>query len=270
SCAARDDRAAPAAGCDPRARAGAAPRRRRMLRRRRDLRRDASGTRRADPPGQARRDPIDRRLRGRAGQPRLRHADRRRAAAGGRLDAGPAPDRAARRELPAPDGIGPGERGRGRSVSIVRTEGGVETTQWPNALGGPAAAQARILERLRTLVEQESPSGDVARVSALALEVAAMLETAGLEVDRIEAPGYGINLRARLEGAEPELEPVVVLAHLDTVHPVGTLERQPFRVVGDRAEGPGIYDRSEERRVGEECRCRWSPRHPGVQRRRKR
>lgn len=127
-------------------------------------------------------------------------------------------------------------------MSIVRTEGGVETTQWPNALGGPAAAQARILERLRTLVEQESPSGDVAQVSALALEVAAMLETAGLEVDRIEAPGYGINLRARLEGAEPELEPVVVLAHLDTVHPVGTLERQPFRVVGDRAEGPGIYD----------------------------
>src|SRR5690606_131822 len=195
-----------------------------------------------DPPGQARRDPIDRRLRGRDGQPRLRHADRRRAAAGGRLDAAPAPDRAARRELPAPDGIGPGERGRGPTASMRRTEGGVETTQWPNALGGPAAAQARILERLRTLVEQESPSGDVARVSALALEVAAMLETAGLEVDRIEAPGYGINLRARLEGAEPELEPVVVLAHLDTVHPVGTLERQPFRVVGDRAEGPGIYD----------------------------
>lgn len=127
-------------------------------------------------------------------------------------------------------------------MTIVGEGRGVDMAQWPRALGEPAAAQARILERLRKLVEHESPSGDVARISDLALEVAAMLEAAGLEVDRIDAPGYGINLRARLEGAEPDLEPVVVLTHLDTVHPVGTLERQPFRVVGDRAEGPGIYD----------------------------
>jgi glutamate carboxypeptidase len=39
--------------------------------------------------------------------------------------------------------------------------------------------------------------------------------------------------------AEPHL---LVLGHLDTVHPVGTLQRQPFTVSADRVTGPGCYD----------------------------
>ncbi len=33
-----------------------------------------------------------------------------------------------------------------------------------------------------------------------------------------------------------------MLSHLDTVHPIGFIERLPFRVEGDVAFGPGIYD----------------------------
>jgi glutamate carboxypeptidase len=33
-----------------------------------------------------------------------------------------------------------------------------------------------------------------------------------------------------------------VLSHLDTVHPLGFIERLPFRIEGDIAFGPGIYD----------------------------
>ena len=33
-----------------------------------------------------------------------------------------------------------------------------------------------------------------------------------------------------------------MLSHLDTVHPLGFIERLPFRVEGDSAFGPGIYD----------------------------
>jgi glutamate carboxypeptidase len=33
-----------------------------------------------------------------------------------------------------------------------------------------------------------------------------------------------------------------VLSHLDTVHPIGFIERLPFRIEGDVAYGPGIYD----------------------------
>ena len=35
---------------------------------------------------------------------------------------------------------------------------------------------------------------------------------------------------------------ILVLSHLDTVHPIGFIERLPFRVEGDVAFGPGIYD----------------------------
>ena len=33
-----------------------------------------------------------------------------------------------------------------------------------------------------------------------------------------------------------------MLSHLDTVHPMGFIERLPFRIEGDSAFGPGIYD----------------------------
>jgi glutamate carboxypeptidase len=35
---------------------------------------------------------------------------------------------------------------------------------------------------------------------------------------------------------------ILVLSHLDTVHPIGFTERLPFRIEGDRAFGAGIYD----------------------------
>ena len=35
---------------------------------------------------------------------------------------------------------------------------------------------------------------------------------------------------------------ILVLSHLDTVHPDGFIERLPFKVEGDSAFGPGIYD----------------------------
>ena len=33
-----------------------------------------------------------------------------------------------------------------------------------------------------------------------------------------------------------------MLSHLDTVHPMGFIERLPFKIEGDSAFGPGIYD----------------------------
>src|SRR6185312_16202105 len=37
-------------------------------------------------------------------------------------------------------------------------------------------------------------------------------------------------------------DPVLLLGHFDTVWPLGTLEKMPFRVQDGRAFGPGIYD----------------------------
>jgi len=110
------------------------------------------------------------------------------------------------------------------------------------ALPDPQAATARALDRLRHYVEQETPSGDEARARALAATLAADLAAAGAAAERIDEPGWGAHVRARVPGREPGREPVVVLGHLDTVHPAGTLAQRPFRIAEGRAEGPGTYD----------------------------
>jgi glutamate carboxypeptidase len=37
-------------------------------------------------------------------------------------------------------------------------------------------------------------------------------------------------------------KPIVVLGHTDTVHPRGSLKQRPWRIEGNRAYGPGVFD----------------------------
>ncbi len=106
----------------------------------------------------------------------------------------------------------------------------------------PANALPSVLARLQRYVSHESPSGDQARTSALAVVLAAELRDLGAVVTEHEAPGRGTHVEVRVEGAEPGLAPLFLLGHLDTVFPVGTLAERPFRVEGGRATGPGVYD----------------------------
>ena len=103
-------------------------------------------------------------------------------------------------------------------------------------------AVARVLHRARSYVEQETPSGYEPGLIALAERIEDELAELGADVERHDAPGRGRNLVAHVDGREPEAAPLVVLAHLDTVHPIGTLAQRPFAVVDGRAVGPGVYD----------------------------
>jgi glutamate carboxypeptidase len=103
-------------------------------------------------------------------------------------------------------------------------------------------AVARVLARSRSYVDQETPSGDASAITALAGHLVRDLEAFGAQVETSDAPGFGVNLHARVAGSDDELEPVVVLAHMDTVHPTGTLAERPFRIEDGRAYGPGVYD----------------------------
>lgn len=105
------------------------------------------------------------------------------------------------------------------------------------------------LALLRALVETESQSRDEAGNLRVADLLAAALANAGGRVERIPAPGLGAHLIARFDGAaaaEPSsgsrADPVLVLGHMDTVHPAGTLDRRPFDVSGGKVQGPGVYD----------------------------
>lgn len=110
-------------------------------------------------------------------------------------------------------------------------------------LGEPAAQTLeRVLTRLRRYVELETPSREEARLRALGQLIAADLEALDARVEARPAPGFGTNLLAFVPGREEGLDPLAVLGHLDTVHPVGTLERMPFTVRDGVVRGPGVYD----------------------------
>ena len=77
---------------------------------------------------------------------------------------------------------------------------------------------------------------------ALADRIVADLVEVGAEVERIGAPGAGDNIVARWPAPDSDRRPILLLCHYDTVHPVGTLERFPFRIEDGRAYGPGVFD----------------------------
>jgi len=99
------------------------------------------------------------------------------------------------------------------------------------------------LDELRQWVSIETPSANREAVNRLGAMVAAAAAEAGLAVERIPgAPGLGDLICAR-GGRRTEGPGLLVLAHLDTVHAVGTLAGElPWRLEGDRLYGPGIYD----------------------------
>jgi glutamate carboxypeptidase len=110
-------------------------------------------------------------------------------------------------------------------------------------LGMPASeAIERVMRRLGPWVEIETPSRDAAAIAELSRRIEGELRETGAIVEAFDAPGLGRNLRATMDGLRADLAPIVALGHIDTVHPVGTLETQPLRRVDGRAEGPGIFD----------------------------
>lgn len=104
------------------------------------------------------------------------------------------------------------------------------------------AAAPTMLEDLRLLVEHESPTGDAARLDALAEIVAQRWAGVGGGVERHRRDGVGTHLQVRWPAGAAADRPALLLGHIDTVHPVGTLARNPFRVEAGRAYGPGSQD----------------------------
>ncbi len=100
-----------------------------------------------------------------------------------------------------------------------------------------------ILATLRPWVECESPTHDAAAVNRMMGLAARDLAVAGAAVETIPGSmGLSDCVRARFPHRHPDRPGILVLGHLDTVHPVGTLGSLPWRIEGNRAYGPGILD----------------------------
>lgn len=100
----------------------------------------------------------------------------------------------------------------------------------------------QFLELLEALCRVESPSFDAAAQRAARGVLAANLEALGFETREIRGPRSGGHLYARPRRRTGHAPRQLLLGHLDTVWPAGTLESMPFKVEDDRAYGPGAYD----------------------------
>src|SRR6201746_1500690 len=99
-----------------------------------------------------------------------------------------------------------------------------------------------ILDGIRRWVEIETPTEAPEQVNKLATLVAAGYRDLPASIERIAGhSGCGDHLVARSSWGQ-NAQGILVLSHLDTVHPMGFIERLPFKIEGDSAFGPGIYD----------------------------
>jgi glutamate carboxypeptidase len=99
-----------------------------------------------------------------------------------------------------------------------------------------------ILDGIRRWVEIETPTEAPEQVNKLATLVVEGYRDLPVTIERIAGhSGSGDHIVARSSWGQDE-PGILVLSHLDTVHPLGFIERLPFRIEGDVAFGPGIYD----------------------------
>ncbi len=102
--------------------------------------------------------------------------------------------------------------------------------------------QGWIRDTLRQLVEQESPSEDRLAVNAATSLVEEWAQGHATRVKRHRQTEFGDVLELRFGPQRSSHKPVLLLGHLDTVWPVGTLAKMPWRESGGRYWGPGVLD----------------------------
>jgi glutamate carboxypeptidase len=104
------------------------------------------------------------------------------------------------------------------------------------------AEQAATVKTLERLVNTETGTGNAEGMAAMAQFLEAELKSMGATVQRHKATGsvVGDNIVASITGKGSKR--ILMMAHMDTVYPAGTLAKSPFRTDGNRAFGPGIAD----------------------------
>jgi len=99
----------------------------------------------------------------------------------------------------------------------------------------------QIVETIRQLVEVESPSDNKAAVDRLGSLLAGRFEGLGGHAKFHRTRDFGDHLQVDFPGKSGS-KPLMLLGHLDTVYPLGTLQSMPVRVADGRLYGPGTFD----------------------------
>ena len=105
-----------------------------------------------------------------------------------------------------------------------------------------ARLQPQMIRMIEQLVTVESPTEDREAVNRCVTLVEQWIEGAGGRSERSHQKQAGDLLIGRFGPQRSKRRPILLLGHLDTVWPLGTLEKMPFRVAEGRAWGPGVLD----------------------------
>ncbi len=96
-----------------------------------------------------------------------------------------------------------------------------------------------MLSMLKKLVETESPSHDKAGIDNIGALISEECRRLGAVVKIHPQESFGDLVESSWGNGK---DGILLLAHMDTVHPVGTIEKMPFRELDGRIMGPGVED----------------------------
>src|SRR5688572_6783048 len=110
------------------------------------------------------------------------------------------------------------------------------------------ARKPEMIALLKRLVEIESPSHDKAAVDNVGRLVAQECRRLGADVQVVQNTVTGDHVVARWDGggrthgSAPTGGEILLMHHMDTVYPLGTLAKMPFYEKDDKLFGPGVLD----------------------------
>jgi len=136
------------------------------------------------------------------------------------------------------------ERRCGYRMPLLRYGAMTETALLMRTLHAELARrQAEIVRLLGRFVRCESPSHDKVSVDSMAQMLAGQWRKRGAEVRILQQKLRGNHVRSEIWlGSGRPTGQILVLGHMDTVYPRGTIAKMPFRIAGGCAWGPGIFD----------------------------
>ena len=127
--------------------------------------------------------------------------------------------------------------------AMKKTPAGFRNVPMRRLLTAASGRQEAMVKLLGEFVRRESPSDDKAAVDRFGDIVGREWQRRGATVRVLRQNGRGNHLRVEVGASSTRgARQILVIGHLDTVYPRGTLEKMPFRISGGRVWGPGTFD----------------------------
>ncbi|HZC23488.1 MAG TPA: M20 family metallopeptidase [Candidatus Binatia bacterium] len=113
--------------------------------------------------------------------------------------------------------------------------------RWAERLRYFESRKEALVQMIREFVEVESPSDSKPAGDRMGTILAKKFETLGGRTTVHRAEAYADNIQIDFAG-KPDVKPVLLLGHFDTVYPLGTLAKMRCHIANGRLHGPGVLD----------------------------